>query len=299
MVNKLTDEAGLVFNVNSVKANMKAFYDSQECERPKFKGGQIAVAAALQKLCEVLIRTANKYTKKDKSGVRRVDRATLRVAMFEHEGLFEYFCNRMRVFRKNAMYIDQLPVSKNDIETVRESVDNELFFTPKALNFLNFCMVEAYQDIVSTAQQFMSYAGKKQMDGNTLVFTVRNRFHDSVALELCNEIARAMKACDQEVKAFHDDDDEEAHEDAAPEEDSDVAEEEETAAPKKSSKKGGKKVAAKKIESESSDEDEEIDDDEEEEEVVAKPKKGAKGKTTKGAKSEGKAKGGKTRRAAK
>ena len=85
MVNQITKDAGLVFNVNSVKGNMKTFYANQDLEKPQFKGGQIAITACLQKFCDYMVRNVHKATAVDKSGVRRVTRSTLRYCVLSHE----------------------------------------------------------------------------------------------------------------------------------------------------------------------------------------------------------------------
>ena len=77
MANKLTQTAGLTFNVNTVKTKLKKFYESRDIPCPMFSGGHTAITASLEKLYELILKDCIKRTGKDKSGVRTVNREML------------------------------------------------------------------------------------------------------------------------------------------------------------------------------------------------------------------------------
>lgn len=288
MANKLTEKAGLRFNVNTVKASMSQFLQVHDLlvehkkendkgkevvvrKTPKFAGAHVATTAALQELCKLLAETALQHTHKDKSGMRTLTRQTLRTSVLMHDGLKQYYHTRMQAFDKTQVYENQVPVSKKDLLAVIKDVNGDLKMTPKALNFLYFLVLRAYSDMVYTSYQLVDYAKKKTLDDRSCSFAIQLRFADSVAVPLQNEVSRATSAVGDGVDKA---DDEDADEQDAVESDSDNEDEE---AQPKGKGKGKKTVKKVDSEDESSDESlEESDESSEEEEVVAK--KPAKGK---------------------
>jgi hypothetical protein len=201
------------------------------------------------------------------------------------------------------MYMMQLPISRDNVQSVCEMVDKDMVITPKAMNLMAFCLSEVYLDMVSTSHMFLTHSRKKQLDGNTVIFAIRCRFHDSVAHELIAEVERAVKACKFEIKTVDKDEDDFANEGDVVEDSADEDEDEEeqkeeqkeaskevkgkkeaseTKVNAKSSTKDGKKIT-KKIEDEEDGSDEELpeddeDDDDDKAKVQAKPAPVAKGK---------------------
>lgn len=275
MANKLTEKAGLTFNVNTVKANMTNYLKVHDLKKLKFAGAHVAATAALQELCTLLTNNALQHTHKDKSGMRTLTRQTLRSSVLMHDGLKQYYHTRMQTFDKTHVYEDQVPVSKKDLLSVTKDVNGDLKMTPKALNFLYFLLLKAYSDMVYTSYQLVDYAKKKTLDARSCVFALQLRFADSVAVPLHNEVSRAVAAVgDDGVEKA---DDEDADNDAdGDNDDSDSDGEEEVQTKGKGKGKAVKKVDSEDESSDESLEDSDSDESSEEEEVVAK--KPAKGK---------------------
>ena len=262
--NKATVAAGLFFNINTFKSDMTSWCKSQGNTVPKFAGGHVATAAALEQLCRMILTNAHKQINTDKSGVCTLTRQTLKYSIRLHEGFNAYYMNKYNSYDKNGQYSKEFPVSK-EIKYVYNSINKEFNLTAKAFQYLNFLLDKAYKDIISTALQFMEFANKKSFDSRATIFALNCKFADSVAYDVCKEVNRAMTALgDAVVEANADDADLDVDDESGEESDSDEVQE--VKKTKKGSKKNKKK--ASKIETESSDED--LDVDIEEEPVVAK-----------------------------
>lgn len=205
--NKLTAESGLIFNVNTIKANMKTYFESQQLDQPIFSGSHVAVTGAIQKLCELILRSALQHTTKDKSGMKPVTRQLLKYSVCLNSGLNDYYYMKMLRFDKHQIYADQFPVVKKELDMIITSIDERMILTPKAFNLLTFLLMKAYLDIVSTAYQFMRCAKRKTLDATVVVYAIQNRFTDSIAIDLCSEVSRAMKAIGEEVETINDNED--------------------------------------------------------------------------------------------
>jgi len=288
--NQLTRDAGLVYNVNTMKSNMIAFFKNQDLyftvksaesgevtkKLPMFKGSQVSLTAVLEQLTRLVFTNVLQYTNTDKSGLRTVTRPVLKYSVCLHRGLNQYYNYPMNSFNKNQVYKDQLPFKEDEIMQVMNSVNRKLMFTPKAFNMLCFLLLEAYLDVMSTAYDFIVFANKRTLGPTAISAAVKNRFPDVVSHELCNELSRACSAVGKDIDGTEAEGEEEV--------DNDVEDESEEEVPK--SKKGAKAVTkatkgkASKTAHIEEEDDEDIsddsgdeDEDEEEEVVVAKPKK--------------------------
>ena len=296
MANKLTEKAGLTFNVNTVKANMTQFLKVHDLliehekendkgkketvrKTPKFSGAHVAVTAALQELCTILTNNALQHTHKDKSGMRTLTRQTLRSSVLMHDGLKQYYHTRMQSFDKTQVYENQVPVAKKDMLAVIKNVNGDLKLTPKALNFMYFLLHKVYSELVHTSYQLVEYAKKKTLDARSCVYALQLRFADSVAVPLHNEVSRATSAVGDDGVEKADDEDNDNDNDESAESDSDNDEEQVQAKGKGKGKGKGKAVKKVDSEDESSDESlEDSDSDESSEEEVVSKKPAAKGK---------------------
>ena len=207
MANKVTEKAGLTFNVNTVKTSMQQYFNSQGVACPKFSGAHVGTTSAIQELCKMIIKCCLPHTNKDKSGIRNLTRSCMRDSVLLNNDLQKYYYIPMTMFDKNQIYEEQLPVAKKEIMTVVNSVDKDLHLTPKANNFLNFLMMKAYLDLVCTSYQFIDFAGRKSLDGKAVLFAIKNRFTDNVSYELCEEVRRSMAAVGDEVSNVNDEED--------------------------------------------------------------------------------------------
>jgi hypothetical protein len=267
--NKLTTDAGLTFNVNTMRKQMISFFKNQDLyfsvkgendevtkKLPMFKGSQVALAAALEQLTKTLLTNVLQFTNKDKSGLRTVTRPMLIYSVCLNKGLNQYYNYRLTSFNKNQVYKDQLPFKEDDVNQLMAGVDKKLMFTPKAFNFLCFLLLEAYLDIMSTGYQFILFADKRSLGPDAVLAAIKNKFPDSISHELCHELTRACNAVGKDLDAGEEGEAEDAKEEPAPA----------PAAKKTAPTKGKGKTAP--IEEEDEDGDGDDDDDEPEEKVV-------------------------------
>ncbi|QKF94160.1 hypothetical protein QKU48_gp0702 [Fadolivirus algeromassiliense] len=249
MANQVTQKAGLTFNVNTVKAKLKDYYESQSATAPMFSGGHTALTAVLECLWERILKECVARVGKDKSGVRQVNVEGLQYTVLLHEGLKQYYLVPLSKFDSKQMYKDQVPVSSKELDQVMERVDKDLSLTPRARNLACFLLLTAFHDVANTSTQFLSFAGRKSLNGNCVMHVVSTRFDESVAHELRTEIARAMKAFGEEldetgpVQESTEAKPAAADPQTAPVDEADDGQEPETPAPK-AVKKGTKQAAA-------------------------------------------------------
>jgi len=275
--NKLTVDAGLTFNVNTMRKHMISFFKSQDLyfsvkgendevtkKLPMFKGSQVALAAALEQLTKTLLTNVLQFTNKDKSGLRTVTRPMLIYSVCLNKGLNQYYNYRLTSFNKNQVYKDHLPFREDDVNQLMSGVDKKLMFTPKAFNFLCFLLSEAYLDTISTAYQFILFADKKSLTPDAVLAAIKNRFPDSISHELCHELTRACAAVGKDLDAGDEGEADEAKEEPAP-----------APAAKKSAPTSskGKGKAAPIDEEEDDGNDDDGDDEPEEKPVVTKSSK--------------------------
>lgn len=294
MANKLTEKAGLSFNINKVKANMIHYFKVHDLNQPKFKGAHVAMTAALQELCTLVVKNALQHTHKDKSNVRTLTRETLRNSVLLHDGLKQYYYTKLWTFDKSQMYGDQLPVSKNDLATVVESVDGDLKLTPKALNFLNFLLLKAYLDVVSTSYLFIDFAKRKSLEARAIVYALKSLFADSVSYDIYTEVDRATTAVGDAVEKADGEDEDGDHADVEHDSDSDSDDGNDEEQPKSKGNAKGKGKAVEQVDSEDESSDESLEESSDDsssssEEVVASKPKG-KPKAKANTKSKGAAK---------
>lgn len=213
--NAITVKSGLTFNVNSVKKNMRAHFEShglkvtvkeketgnEVAKIPVFSNSQVATTAAIQKLCELLVRLTLDQTPEDKSGMRLVIRSRINYAIQLNQDLRHYYASRLELFDKTMSYVGQLPLDNTkEISALITKVDKNLKFTEKAQNYLYFLLSKAYHDIINTAYQFLKFAEKKTLKPAAVTAAVSNLFGDTIAHEINCEINRAVKAVGDDVE---------------------------------------------------------------------------------------------------
>jgi hypothetical protein len=271
MANKATATAGLTFNVNTVRNKLKDYYESQSVATPMFAGGHIAVTAVLEKLYEIVLRECAKRAGKDKSNLRSVNRELMHYSVLLNNSLKKYYLVELDHFDSNQMYNDQVPITKDEMDKIMERVDKDLTLTPKAFNLACYMLLKGFLDIAATASQFLSFSKKKSLDANCVMHTVRNRFPDGMAHELCGEITRAMKASGEDIEDTSVVDNEDNTKNLDTTKATEMADDGEGETKKKSDSKSEKK--SKKTDKGKIDEEEDDGNLEEEEPVEAKPKK--------------------------
>lgn len=277
MANKDTKRAGLILDVMMVKRDMKSYIENQQKDPadrvPNFTGAQVAIAAGLEELCRIIVREGIKQTTTDKSGMRTLIRGQLRQSILAHDGLKSYYIYQLMVFDKRQQYSKQVPISSKGMDETIDDVETELELSVKALNYLNYLLMTAYLDLVSTALELMNYSGKKSLNADAVISAVRIIFRtDDMLIKTINAaIRQAVKLSGEKVTEADD------------EEDEDVVNNEESDSYEIESESESESYSESESESESyasveSDEDDEYDEDEdrrlgEEEEPVRKGKK--------------------------
>jgi len=111
----------------------------------------------------------------------------------------KYYLMEMSKYNENIMYSKNLPVLEKDIRRVIETVGSDLDFSSKSINLLFFLLTTCYFDLLSVSNEFLRYGKKKSFEYRVIIYAVKNRFSDSIASELCNEIKRVNAAMEDEV----------------------------------------------------------------------------------------------------
>jgi hypothetical protein len=219
MSNKITRNAGLEYNVSTIKNNMIKLFENKgykkrekndeadEKAMPVFSGSPIAISAAIQKLSEYIVKHVSKITNVDKSGLRLVHRPMVKCSLILDSSLKEYYNYKLEFFDKDDIYAEKIPISKKELEKVISNVSSIIKFNPLAFNLYCFLLYKAYIDITLTAHRFMLYAKKKTLNVDAVVSAIETRFTGNLASEMCTEIKRAMEAASNADD--EDDDDEE------------------------------------------------------------------------------------------
>ena len=197
--NKITEKAGLSFNVNTVKNKLKDYYESQALKSPMNAGGQVAITAVLEKFYELLLSACIKNTGVDKSGVRMVNRDLLRVSVLLNDEMKEYCSVRLSRFNKDQIYADQTPIARSELEQVMATVDENMALSEKACNLANYLTLCVFLDLASTCNHLLTFADKKSLTGNCVIFAVKLKFPSGLAHTLCTEVTRSMKSLGEEV----------------------------------------------------------------------------------------------------
>ena len=202
--NLSTSKAGLVFNVNSFKSDIKKYFKgrSDDMHKPPLcKGGHIVIAACVQKMCELIVKDTLKHTSINRVGLRTVTPKSLKLTLVTNDCLTKYYLHHMSSYNYNIMYWKNLPVLEKDIRQVIENVSKDLEFGSKSVNLLFFLLTTFYFDILNVSNQFLRFSGKKSFESRVIVFAIKNRFSDDIASELCSEISRVSSAMEDEIDA--------------------------------------------------------------------------------------------------
>jgi hypothetical protein len=201
MANKATQSAGLICNVNTVKAKLKEFYDAQGIAKPMFSGGHSAITAVLQKTFELILTECCKHVKKDKSGMRTVNREFVQTALLMHPGFNQYYVSKLSQFDPEQLYKDQVPISSTEMDSVITGIDSQLQLTPKARNMICYLLMKVFLDLAFTCSKMLEFAKKKSLDTGCVIHATAIKFSDDIAKELETEVTRVAKLLGEEVDA--------------------------------------------------------------------------------------------------
>jgi hypothetical protein len=274
-INKATDEAGLSFNVNTVKADMRKYYrDHDLClkkiqgedkkvvyEIPQFSQADVAVAALLQYICGVLVEEALKHVKKDKSHLRRIAPTHLYQAIQMNSELKTRFLVDLKHFAEetDVSYENNVPINDKELNAfVEKDFGKHVMLTPKAKNALYYFLLRTYVTTLTTSFYLLKFSGRGSLRPSAILTSVDIHFSDKIAKKAYNFVSECCQLQQTE------DDKGDEYDDDPSVADEDEDEEQET---KKGKGRKGKAKAAKDDEV-TEDEDEEDEEDGSDEEAT-------------------------------
>ena len=202
MSNKLSQKAGLAYNVNKFKKHLKAVLASQDYDNVKIKSSHVATAAATQIFQELMISRLSTFVKKDKSEMKTVTREIIKKTIRNagNDDLYQFFNPvLMRKFDKTFVYTGSLCVSDKTFLAVVDKMNKSMTFTPKAKNYFYFMLQQVTNQLVSTAYLFPKFAKRKLFDANAIKYACEVLFASSISKVLKDEVNRAIEATGSEV----------------------------------------------------------------------------------------------------
>lgn len=292
-LNKETTAAGLCFNVHPIKSKMLEMYntagyvytrkDKEGNENEgtfTFKKGHVAVTACVEEMTRLIFRDISKYAEPDESGLRQVGAKSISQYITSQPGYKEFFGPRHESWSDNTQWADLLPVARDSVKGVMDSVAKDLTVSGKGLNYIYFLLYQTFSGLVNRAAEFVSFADRRTVDKRSVIFAVRNMFE-------AGEVRTSLET---------------AVNNAIPEDTNDGTDEQDNKAEEKTEKSAPKKDAKKETKNKSKKGDEKIDvesadEDEGEKESKNKGSKDQKSKGTKDVKDakDQKSKNGKTK----
>lgn len=202
--NKITEEAGLIFNVNTVKRHMikkfKLILDANNRNEsddkkkgPNIAKGHVAVTACVEKLIKILINVCLENTVVQKNGCRTIHRHLLFTAIKNERILWDFYESKMRTWDKDNTYQDLLPFLETDTNTIINSIDESLKFTDKAKNMFNFFVNKFYTSLINKCLILLEYSGKKSLDPRVVQYAVGFIFTEEIKNQLLTELHRVCE----------------------------------------------------------------------------------------------------------
>lgn len=276
MANQLTKDAGLMFNVNTVRrkpCGLKHYFENNDLSVPKFKKGHIYVTAVLEKSLHHLMARALIHTKDDVTGLKTVNHVKLVEVVQQDDQLNFYYQMYMRRFNPSASYSQNLPIEEKEFDGYMEKHFEKVKLTNKGKNMLCYLVLKNYTDILHKMGVHFKYTKKKTLTGDTVKLALESSLvpDSSLLTYLMDEMARL----DDVLKTLADNEKEKKKDDGTKKEKKD----------KKKKKSESSDDESDEDESDEEESEQESDNDEseseEEEEVKeVKPKK-KNGKKTK------------------
>lgn len=274
--NKETSKAQLLFNINISRERLKAFYENQEMELPKFRGGHVVLASIMQEFLRyVLTQVKSLVPSNSKDGLRTVNEATMRsIFMKERNNLVPLWDRYHPKFVRGQDYLSQTISSVKDFNKfVDLTLGKNWKVTPLARTYVCYFMTSIFNDIANISRRYLTASGKKQLDTTTVRYSawVVFRNAEELASLVDKEAVRSADACGFFKNDAEDAEDGEDAEDAKNEED---AEDVEDAEDSDNEEDVGDSDNEEEVE-DSDNEEEEIESDNQssDEEPVKKPKR--------------------------
>jgi hypothetical protein len=201
-LNKITEKAGLTFNVNACKSKLKDYYGSSEAPCPKFAGGQIAITAVLEGMFKVLLLECRNKIRKTTTGNCIVTRdALLNQVILQNSSFVDYYATSLSKFDKDLLYRNLVPITDNEFKAVVSQVDDSLSFDPQARNFISYLLLKVFNDLACAGGILLRHSKKSTLDGRTILFAI-DMIHlpDTIASKMHDNIATVLKAFGKDLE---------------------------------------------------------------------------------------------------
>jgi len=223
---KLTQKAGLNFNVNSFKSWLKRYYDQNEMYAPKakqtapkegevkvqkedtdviedhipmFKGAHVALAAAVEVLCQTILKETISQLTKGASGLYDVTRPAIKYAVMLDDDLSFLFSRSLRSFKQNMMYENQFCIPRKEMARYIDSTFGKVInLDQKSYNLLAYLLLSFSMDVASHIFHMMIYANKRTVDFSVVIYALKNLCTGTLEHDIVLKIEDARKLCKED-----------------------------------------------------------------------------------------------------
>ena len=294
--NMATFKANLSFNVNTFKQwlkgqfeimpplpakakakkpakDQKAKDDEEDGEEEKTKsdgklkinGAHIALAAANETLCNMIIKETISYLPKEKTGLYVLGRSSLTAALQMNNEMLSYYFQSMKTYDADTNFGKQYCVAREDIRKyVSKNFGENIDIDATGFNLLAYLLIKFSSQISKTACLVISYAKKTMLDAKSIYTAVKICCPDAIANPICMRIEDAVKNSGEQK---------DEKEDKETKETNDDKEDNEDEKPSKGKKAKKKTDDDEEDEEEKKEEEDKEDEEDEQEEEEEKPKK--------------------------
>lgn len=225
---KLTQKAGLSFNVNSFRSWLKKYYEQNEMYAPKhkqsqkegdekahkedvpedhipkFKGAHVALAASVEVLCHTILKETISQLNKGNSGLYDVSRPAIKYAVMFNDDLRFLFTRSLQSFKQTMMYETQYCIPRKEMTRYIDTTFGKIInLDPKSYNLLAYLLLSFSMDIASNIFNMMVYANKRTLDFSVIIYALKNLCTGTLEHNIILKIEDAKKLCNED-----DDDDE-------------------------------------------------------------------------------------------
>lgn len=213
---KLTQKTGLNFNVSSFKLWLKNYYtdnekyvskpksskedeekahkDDQKDHIPKFNGAHVALSAAVETLCQKIMKEVISHTPKDNSGLYNISYNSIRLVVALDNDLKYLFSRSIEIFTKNMSYESSFCIPRKEmIRYIDSTFGKNIHLKPEAYNLLAYLLLRFSIDVANNIYNMMVYANKKTLDFSVVMYAVKNICTGSVEHDIILKIEDARK----------------------------------------------------------------------------------------------------------
>jgi hypothetical protein len=202
--NKVSEKAGLTFNVNAIKRAIKMYYKSQNVDFSKISGGSIAMTSMLESMARLIIEKTEKEVAFNKSGLREVTREGMNSALLRNSNEYGYFVIKASDFNDKFDYSKFLPIEK-EMDKIYTEYKN-VSYSLEAKNYMYYLLYTMFTNISLTCAKLLSFAKNKMVNGNCVVHAVDIEFPKSISVVLMKNIHEALKLHGQTLEGKPEDD---------------------------------------------------------------------------------------------